>query len=81
MKENFETEMLKPNSNIVWISDFDIDEPGVFAVNLDNILYIKKIQKSVNGHICEFIILELLDSRCIEMTRSNFDKFLKHIIR
>ena len=58
MKENFEAEILKPNSNIVYIGDVDIEDPGVFAVNLDNILYIKKIKKSINSKICEFIILE-----------------------
>ena len=81
MKENFEAEILKPNSNIVWIGDFNNDDPGVFAVNLDNILYIKKIKKSINGNICEFIILELVGGRNIEMPRINFDKFLKPIIR
>lgn len=81
MKENFEAEMPKPNSNIVWIGDVDIEDPGVFAVNLDNILYIKKIQKSINGHISEFIILELVGGRNIEMPRRNFDKFLKPIIK
>lgn len=81
MKENFEAEMLKPNSNIVWIGSPDIDDPGVFAVNLDNILYIKRIKKSINSDICEFIILELIGGRNIEMPRSNFDKFLKPIIK
>ena len=50
MKENFEAEMLKPNSNIVWIGDVDSEDPGVFAVNLDNILYIKTIKKSINSN-------------------------------
>lgn len=81
MKENFEAEMPKPNANIVWIGDVDCEDPGVFAVNLDNILYIKKIKKSINSDICEFIILELVGGRNIEMPRSNFNKFLKPIIK
>lgn len=81
MKENFEVEMLKPNSNIVWIADVDSEDPGVFAVNIDNILYIKTIKKSINSKICEFIILELVGGRNIEMPRSNFNKFLKPLIK
>lgn len=81
MKENFEAEILKPNSNIVWIGTVDCEEPGVFAVNLDNILYIKKIKKTINSNVCDFIILELVGGRNIEMPRSSFDKFLKPIIK
>ena len=80
MKAELEENTPVITSNIIWVGDIE-NGCGVFAINLDNVLYIKKEKILYDGKTEEKIVMVLIGDKNITMDVNLFNKYIKPVVR